>query len=91
MSGSKFITSEPVELVRPRLGGVSSAVEQYTPHPSGTKFLFLDNVGDEEESFGRRGAQLAVARAAVAVKRGRSITPDFLGLSGGVVAAPRCG
>lgn len=48
VSGGKFSWSDPVELVRPRLGSVSTAVEQYAPHPSGTKFLFLDTVGDEK-------------------------------------------
>jgi Tol biopolymer transport system component len=48
VSGTTFTTGAPVELVRARLGGVSSAIEQYAPHPSGTKFLFLDNVGDEK-------------------------------------------
>jgi len=48
VSGTNFLTSEPVELVRPKLTGVSSVVEQYAPHPSGTKFLFLDTVGDEK-------------------------------------------
>ena len=47
VSGTKFTAGAPVELVRPKLGGISSSVEQYAPHPSGTKFLFLDNVGDE--------------------------------------------
>jgi eukaryotic-like serine/threonine-protein kinase len=47
-SGGKFVTSPPIELARPRLAAVSSSVEQYAPHPSGTKFLFLDNVGDEK-------------------------------------------
>jgi hypothetical protein len=47
-SGGKFVTSSPVELVRPKLAAVSSVIEQYAPHPSGAKFLFLDNVGDEK-------------------------------------------
>lgn len=47
-TGGKFTMSAPVELVRPKLAGVSANVEQYVPHPSGTKFLFLDNVGDEK-------------------------------------------
>ena len=48
VSGTNFATSAPVELIRPKLTGVSSVVEQYAPHPSGTKFLFLDTVGDEK-------------------------------------------
>jgi Tol biopolymer transport system component len=48
VSGRKFSTSDPVELARPKIGAVNSAVEQYMPHPSGTKFLFLDNVGDDK-------------------------------------------
>jgi Tol biopolymer transport system component len=47
-SGGRFVTSAPVELARPRLAGVISSVEQYVPHPSGTKFLFLDSVGDNQ-------------------------------------------
>ena len=48
ISGTQFSTSEPVELMRPRLTAVNPVVEQYAPHPSGTKFLFLDTVGDEK-------------------------------------------
>jgi Tol biopolymer transport system component len=47
VSGGKFDTSDPVELVRPRLASVSPSLEQYAPHPSGTKFLFLETAGDE--------------------------------------------
>jgi hypothetical protein len=47
VSGTTFATGEPVQIIRPKLAGVSSVVEQYVPHPSGTKFLFLDTVGDE--------------------------------------------
>ena len=49
VAGGKFTTGEPVELVRPKLTGVSAVVEQYALHPSGTKFLFLDTVGDEKD------------------------------------------
>ncbi len=48
VSGGTFNTSDPVELVRPRLGSVSPSLEQYAPHPSGTKFLFLETAGDEQ-------------------------------------------
>jgi len=48
VSGGKFSTSDPVELVRPRLASVSPGLEQYAPHPSGTKFLFLETAGDEQ-------------------------------------------
>lgn len=34
--------------MRPRLGSVNANVEQYAPHPSGTKFLFLETVGAEK-------------------------------------------
>ena len=47
VSGTTFVTGEPAQIIRPKLAGVSSVVEQYAPHPSGTKFLFLDTVGDE--------------------------------------------
>jgi Tol biopolymer transport system component len=48
VSGTKFITSDPIELLRPKLAAPSPSIEQYAPHPSGTKFLFLDTVGDEK-------------------------------------------
>jgi hypothetical protein len=48
VSDKKFTTSDPVELLRPKIGAVSPAVDQYAPHPSGTKFLSLDNVGDDK-------------------------------------------
>ena len=67
VTGQKFITSDPIELVQPRLGGVSPAVEQYAPHPSGTKFLFLDNVGDERNLSIGLVTELAVARATIAL------------------------
>jgi Tol biopolymer transport system component len=48
VSGKTLTTSDPVELVRSKIGAVSPAVEQYAPHPNGTKFLMLDNVGDDK-------------------------------------------
>ena len=48
VSGGKFSWSDPVELVRPRLASVDFQIEQYAPHPSGTKFLFLETAGDEK-------------------------------------------
>jgi len=47
VNGTTLTASEPVDLFRPILPGVSVAIEQYAPHPSGTKFLMLDIVGNE--------------------------------------------
>ena len=48
-SAGSFTTSEPVELARPRLTAINSFMEQYAPHPGGSKFLVLEIVGDERD------------------------------------------
>ena len=45
VTGSSLVAGEPVDLFRPRLPGVSTATEQYAPHPDGTRFVVLDIVG----------------------------------------------
>ncbi len=47
VNGTTLTASAPENLFRPILPGVSVATEQYFPHPSGTKFLTLEIVGNE--------------------------------------------
>jgi Tol biopolymer transport system component len=48
-SAAAFEVGDPFEIARPRLTGVSSSVEQYAPHPSGTRFLVLEMIGDDRD------------------------------------------
>jgi len=47
VNGSSLTAADPVELFRPRLPGVSTATEQYAPHPDGKRFVVLDTVGGD--------------------------------------------
>jgi dipeptidyl aminopeptidase/acylaminoacyl peptidase len=47
VNGSSLTAADPVDLFRPRLAGVSTAIEQYAPHPDGKRFVVVDTVGGD--------------------------------------------
>ena len=49
VSAGAPVFGEPVELARPRIASAASQIEQYAPHPSGSKFLVLETVGDARD------------------------------------------